>query len=33
MTPLPLWQDADQTGNDGFPIHALTQRPMAMYHS
>ncbi|TMM52814.1 molybdopterin oxidoreductase family protein [Sulfitobacter sabulilitoris] len=33
MSPLPIWHETDQTGNDGFPVHALTQRPMAMYHS
>ncbi len=33
MDPLPIWYDTDQTGNDGFTVHALTQRPMAMYHS
>ncbi|MDW4499023.1 molybdopterin oxidoreductase family protein [Sulfitobacter sp. D35] len=33
MTPLPDWYETDQTGNDGYTIHALTQRPMAMYHS
>jgi anaerobic selenocysteine-containing dehydrogenase len=33
MAPLPIWYETDQTGNDGFTIHALTQRPMAMYHS
>ena len=36
MDPLPVWyaplgDDAD-TAQD-FPLHALTQRPMAMYHS
>ena len=36
MDPLPIWyaplgDDAD-TAQD-FPLHALTQRPMAMYHS
>ncbi|MBF9047974.1 molybdopterin-dependent oxidoreductase [Rhodobacterales bacterium LSUCC0031] len=36
MDPLPIWypplgEDAD-TARD-FPLHALTQRPMAMYHS
>lgn len=31
MDPLPVWY---ATGSeDGYPIHALTQRPMAMYHS
>ncbi|SFT56059.1 molybdopterin oxidoreductase family protein [Sedimentitalea nanhaiensis] len=33
MDPLPIWYETDQTGNDGFTINALTQRPMAMYHS
>ncbi|WOI31966.1 molybdopterin oxidoreductase family protein [Tritonibacter scottomollicae] len=33
MTPLPIWYDTDQQGNDGFTVNALTQRPMAMYHS
>jgi anaerobic selenocysteine-containing dehydrogenase len=33
LTPLPIWYETDQTGNDGFTINALTQRPMAMYHS
>ncbi|WP_121630349.1 molybdopterin oxidoreductase family protein [Tropicibacter alexandrii] len=30
FTPLPTWYD---TASDDFPTHALTQRPMAMYHS
>ena len=34
--PLPVWypplEDA-AAGSDGFPLHAITQRPMAMYHS
>lgn len=30
MSPLPVWNNS--TDKD-FPIHALTQRPMAMYHS
>ena len=34
MDPLPLWyapfEDSDSTS---FPLHALTQRPAAMYHS
>ncbi len=29
--PLPLWYAPDAA--EGFPLHALTQRPMAMYHS
>ncbi|WP_037228320.1 molybdopterin oxidoreductase family protein [Roseobacter sp. GAI101] len=33
MSPLPIWNESDQHGNDGFTITALTQRPMAMYHS
>ena len=33
MTPLPIWYDTDQQGNDDFTVNALTQRPMAMYHS
>ena len=36
FTPLPSWYrpfEDDATSNDEFPIHALTQRPMAMYHS
>ena len=33
MSPLPIWYETDQQGNDGFTITALTQRPMAMYHS
>ena len=36
FTPLPSWyrpfEDA-LTDSDEFPLHALTQRPMAMYHS
>ena len=31
MAPLPLWVQPDAP--PGYPIHALTQRPMAMYHS
>jgi anaerobic selenocysteine-containing dehydrogenase len=34
MDPLPIWYAP--FGDDaatGFPLHALTQRPMAMYHS
>jgi sulfite dehydrogenase (quinone) subunit SoeA len=34
--PLPFWyapfEDAD-TSETAFPLHAITQRPMAMYHS
>ena len=33
MSPLPIWYETDQQGNDGFTVNALTQRPMAMYHS
>jgi len=34
--PLPLWyQPLEEAGVDSraFPLHAITQRPMAMYHS
>ncbi|MFK7753856.1 MAG: molybdopterin-dependent oxidoreductase, partial [Sedimentitalea sp.] len=33
MDPLPIWYETDQHGNEGYTINALTQRPMAMYHS
>ena len=33
MSPLPIWYETDQHGNEGYTITALTQRPMAMYHS
>ncbi|WP_370399890.1 molybdopterin oxidoreductase family protein [Sulfitobacter sp. JB4-11] len=33
MSPLPIWYETDQQGNDGYTVNALTQRPMAMYHS
>ncbi|MEP5728897.1 MAG: molybdopterin oxidoreductase family protein [Sulfitobacter sp.] len=33
MSPLPIWYETDQQGNEGFNVTALTQRPMAMYHS
>ena len=33
MSPLPIWYETDQEGNEGFTVTALTQRPMAMYHS
>ena len=36
MDPLPLWYPPlsdDREDLDAFPVHALTQRPMAMYHS
>jgi anaerobic selenocysteine-containing dehydrogenase len=34
MDPLPVWYApfGDEAA-EGFPLHALTQRPMAMYHS
>ena len=36
MDPLPIWyppfEDAS-VDTEEFPVHALTQRPMAMYHS
>ena len=34
--PLPLWYPAfesEQSESDDYPLHAITQRPMAMYHS
>jgi anaerobic selenocysteine-containing dehydrogenase len=34
--PLPFWYppfEDDAPTADGFPLHAITQRPMAMYHS
>ncbi|MGB0498246.1 MAG: molybdopterin oxidoreductase family protein [Rubricella sp.] len=32
--PLPLWYPPfEEEGAEGYPIHALTQRPMQMYHS
>ena len=31
MDPLPAWQALPAEA--GYPVHALTQRPMAMYHS
>jgi sulfite dehydrogenase (quinone) subunit SoeA len=31
--PLPFWYAAFERGSDGYPLHAITQRPMAMYHS
>ena len=31
--PLPIWYDPAEGGDDGYDLHALTQRPMAMYHS
>ncbi len=36
MDPLPIWYPPFEDNNvdtDEFPIHALTQRPMHMYHS
>ena len=34
MDPLPIWYaPLSDTDNDAYPVHALTQRPMAMYHS
>ena len=36
MDPLPVWYQPFQETHvdlDEFPLHALTQRPMAMYHS
>ncbi len=36
LDPLPVWYAALEDGHadpEAFPIHALTQRPMAMYHS
>ena len=35
MDPLPLWYApfGDEAEADGFTVHALTQRPMDMYHS
>ena len=36
MDPLPLWYpplEDDHVDTRDFPLHALTQRPMAMYHS
>jgi len=33
MDPLPIWYETDQQGNAGYTVNALTQRPMAMYHS
>ena len=34
--PLPIWYqplEEQQTDSTEFPLHAITQRPMAMYHS
>ena len=36
FTPLPSWYapfEGSAVDGDAFPLHALTQRPMAMYHS
>jgi len=36
LDPLPFWNDSsDKVAHreEGFTVHALTQRPMAMYHS
>ena len=34
MDPLPVWYPPlGETAGTDFPVHALTQRPMAMYHS
>ncbi|SMX26440.1 Polysulfide reductase chain A precursor [Pelagimonas phthalicica] len=36
MDPLPIWYEpfeGTMVDPDRYPIHALTQRPMAMYHS
>ena len=36
FTPLPSWYapfEGDAVDEEEFPLHALTQRPMAMYHS
>ncbi|UOA33427.1 Thiosulfate reductase molybdopterin-containing subunit PhsA [Sulfitobacter sp. DSM 110093] len=33
MSPLPIWYESDPEGAQGYDVHALTQRPMAMYHS
>ena len=36
LDPLPIWYppfEDDHINTDEYPIHALTQRPMAMYHS
>jgi anaerobic selenocysteine-containing dehydrogenase len=34
MDPLPVWYPpfGDEVG-EGYPLHAITQRPMAMYHA
>ena len=34
MDPLPIWYAPfGEEAETGYPVHALTQRPMAMYHS
>ena len=35
MSPLPIWYStqAKSEEDNEYPVHALTQRPMAMYHS
>nr|AFI78387.1 DMSO reductase subunit A DmsA [uncultured bacterium ws101A12] len=36
LTPLPVWYEPFEeslTDKDAYPLHALTQRPMHMYHS
>ncbi|MEP3686652.1 MAG: molybdopterin oxidoreductase family protein [Sulfitobacter dubius] len=33
MSPLPIWYESDPEDAEGYNVHALTQRPMAMYHS
>ncbi len=35
MSPLPIWYSTEPDNEEKceYPIHALTQRPMAMYHS
>jgi anaerobic selenocysteine-containing dehydrogenase len=34
MDPLPIWYAPfGEEAEAGYPVHALTQRPMAMYHS
>ena len=33
MDPLPVWYAPHSSGESGYDVHAVTQRPMAMYHS
>ncbi len=33
MDPLPVWYPPHSSGVSGYDLHAVTQRPMAMYHS